>query len=86
MPEWNGGKEGRPQSLQSLGFAEFLADLDMLYLGTANAEGQPYIQHRGVSHGFFKVLGEHTLAFADFGGNRQYVTLGMVDWNPISQR
>ena len=86
MAEWNGGKDGRPQSLQSLDSAQFVADLDMFYLGTANAEGQPYVQHRGVPHGFFKVLDEHTLDFADFGGNRQYISLGMVDRKPISQR
>lgn len=61
---------------------EFLADLDMFYLGTANAEGQPYIQYRGGSPGFLKVLDEHTLGFADFGGNRQYITLGNLSENP----
>ena len=44
--------------------AEFLAGLDMFYLGTASAEGQPYIQYRGGSPGFLKVLDEKTLAFA----------------------
>lgn len=62
--------------------AEFLTELDMFYLGTANAEGQPYIQHRGGSHGFLKVLDEKTLGFADFGGNRQYITLGNLSENP----
>ena len=61
---------------------EFLAGLDMFYLGTANAEGQPYIQYRGGSPGFLKVLDEKTLAFADFGGNRQYITLGNLSENP----
>src|SRR5437868_2040171 len=62
--------------------AEFLADLDMFYLGTANSEGQPYIQYRGGSPGFLKVIDEHTLGFADFGGNRQYITLGNLAENP----
>ena len=62
--------------------AEFLAGLDMFYLGTASAEGQPYIQYRGGSPGFLKVLDEKTLGFADFGGNRQYVTLGNLSENP----
>ncbi len=62
--------------------AEFLADLDMFYLGTANAQGQPYIQYRGGSPGFLKVLDEQTLGFADFGGNRQYITLGNLSENP----
>ena len=54
----------------------------MFYLGTANAEGQPYIQYRGGSPGFLKVIDEHTLGFADFGGNRQYITLGNLSENP----
>ena len=54
----------------------FLADLAMFYLGTSNSEGQPYIQYRGGSEGFLKVLDEKTLAFADFGGNRQYISHG----------
>lgn len=62
--------------------AEFLSGLDMFYLGTANAEGQPYIQYRGGSPGFLKVLDDQTLAFADFGGNRQYITLGNLAENP----
>ena len=62
--------------------AEFLAHLDMFYLGTANAEGQPYIQYRGGSPGFLKVIDDTTLGFADFAGNRQYVTLGNLSENP----
>ena len=62
--------------------AEFLATLDMFYLGTASAEGQPYIQYRGGPTGFLKVVDEQTLGFADFGGNRQYVTLGNLSENP----
>lgn len=61
--------------------AEFLADLDMFYLGTANAAGQPYIQYRGGPAGFLKVIDEHTLGFADFGGNRQYITVGNLAEN-----
>ena len=60
----------------------FITDLDMFYLGTANSEGQPYIQYRGGSPGFLKVLDEKTLAFADFGGNRQYITVGNLSENP----
>lgn len=59
----------------------FLADLDMFYLGSASADGQPYIQYRGGSPGFLKVIDEHTLGFADFGGNRQYITLGNLSEN-----
>ncbi len=60
----------------------FLADLDMFYLGTANAEGQPYIQYRGGSPGFLKAVGTKTIGFADFGGNRQYITSGNLRENP----
>jgi predicted pyridoxine 5'-phosphate oxidase superfamily flavin-nucleotide-binding protein len=60
----------------------FLAELDMFYLGTANAEGQPYIQYRGGSPGFLKAVDARTIGFADFGGNRQYVTLGNLKENP----
>lgn len=62
--------------------SEFLAELDMFYLGTANAAGQPYIQYRGGPPGFLKVIDEQTLGFADFGGNRQYITLGNLTENP----
>ena len=56
--------------------AEFIAERDSFYLGTASAEGRPYIQHRGGTKGFLKILDDRTLAFADFSGNRQYVTVG----------
>ena len=61
---------------------EFLADLDMFYLATATADGRPYVQYRGGPPGFLKVIDRHTLGFADFGGNRQYVTLGNLSENP----
>ncbi len=61
--------------------AEFISDLDMFYLGTANAAGQPYIQYRGGPPGFLKVIDQQTLGFADFGGNRQYITLGNLSEN-----
>ncbi len=51
-------------------------------LATANAEGQPYVQHRGGPAGFLHVLDEHTIAFADFTGNRQYITQGNLAENP----
>ncbi len=62
--------------------AAYLSQLDMFYLGTANAQGQPYIQYRGGSPGFLKVIDPQTLGFADFGGNRQYITLGNLSENP----
>ena len=62
--------------------AAFLGELDMFYLATANAEGQPYVQYRGGSPGFLRVVDERTLAFADFGGNRQYISVGNLAENP----
>lgn len=62
--------------------AAFIAERDMFYLGTATADGQPYIQHRGGPTGFLKVIDERTLGFADFGGNKQYLTLGNLSENP----
>lgn len=59
----------------------FITDLDMFYLGTANAAGQPYIQYRGGAPGFLKKIDQKTLGFADFGGNRQYITLGNLSEN-----
>jgi predicted pyridoxine 5'-phosphate oxidase superfamily flavin-nucleotide-binding protein len=62
--------------------AAFLAQRESAYLATASAAGQPYIQHRGGPKGFLKVLDEKRLAFADFKGNRQYITLGNLSENP----
>ncbi|MGE0022334.1 MAG: pyridoxamine 5'-phosphate oxidase family protein [Hyphomicrobium sp.] len=61
--------------------AQQLAGARSFYLGTASAEGQPYIQHRGGPPGFLHVLDERTLGFADFSGNRQYITTGNLAEN-----
>jgi predicted pyridoxine 5'-phosphate oxidase superfamily flavin-nucleotide-binding protein len=61
--------------------ATFLSGLDTFFLGTSNADGQPYIQHRGGPPGFLKVMDERTLGFADFSGNRQYITTGNLQDN-----
>lgn len=53
-----------------------------VFLATANADGQPYIQHRGGPAGFLRVLDEHTIGFVDFAGNRQYITQGNLSENP----
>jgi uncharacterized protein len=62
--------------------AAFLAEANSLYFATATADGQPYIQHRGGPKGFVKILDKHTLAFADYSGNRQYITQGNLTENP----
>jgi predicted pyridoxine 5'-phosphate oxidase superfamily flavin-nucleotide-binding protein len=61
--------------------AQLLASIDTAFIATANASGQPYAQHRGGPKGFIKVLGPRTLGFADFKGNRQYVTTGNLAEN-----
>ena len=62
--------------------AAFLAEANSFFLATASADGQPYMQHRGGPKGFVKVLDKQTLAFADFSGNRQYITQGNLAENP----
>ena len=62
--------------------ASFIAERDSFYLATASAEGQPYTQHRGGEPGFLKVLDGKRLAFADFRGNRQYISAGNLSENP----
>ncbi len=59
----------------------YLRSMDSFYLGTANNEGQPYIQHRGGPKGFLKVLDDKRLAFTDFSGNRQYISTGNISEN-----
>src|SRR5580704_345675 len=56
--------------------AAFIAERDSFYMATVSESGWPYVQHRGGPPGFLKVLDEKTLAFADFSGNRQYISLG----------
>ena len=75
-------QSGGWQTTVTSDLTEFLADLDMFYLGTANTAGQPYIQYRGGPPGFLKVIDDCTLAFADFGGNRQYISVGNLSENP----
>ncbi|MEO1197655.1 MAG: pyridoxamine 5'-phosphate oxidase family protein [Pseudomonadota bacterium] len=60
----------------------WLAERDSFYFATASADGQPYIQHRGGPKGGLKQLGPTTLGFADFTGNRQYLTVGNLTENP----
>jgi predicted pyridoxine 5'-phosphate oxidase superfamily flavin-nucleotide-binding protein len=62
--------------------AAFVAEQRSFFLATASAAGQPYIQHRGGPPGFLHVLDARTLAFADFAGNRQYISLGNLAENP----
>ncbi len=61
--------------------AAFIAEMDTVFLATANAEGAPYIQHRGGPKGFIKVIDDKMLGFADYRGNRQYITLANLSEN-----
>ena len=61
--------------------AGYIAELDTAFLATVSAEGTPYIQHRGGPKGFIKVLDDKTLGFADFAGNRQYITISNLAGN-----
>jgi hypothetical protein len=63
------------------GLAAFLAETNSFFMATATADGQPYIQHRGGPKGFIRVLDRNTIAFADYSGNRQYITQGNLSEN-----
>ncbi len=73
-------KEWWPDSI-SPELANFISERDSFYMATVNSEGQPYIQHRGGAKGFIKVLDDRTLGFADFRGNRQYISYGNLEEN-----
>jgi predicted pyridoxine 5'-phosphate oxidase superfamily flavin-nucleotide-binding protein len=62
--------------------AAFIAAQTSVFLATANAAGQPYAQHRGGPAGFLRVLDAHTIAFADYKGNRQFISSGNLAENP----
>ena len=74
MEEHGGWKNKISPDLQGV-----IAERDSFYLATTNSEGQPYIQHRGGPPGFIRVLDATTHGFADYAGNRQYVTVGNLD-------
>lgn len=61
--------------------AAFIIEIDTAYLVTASAAGQPYAQHRGGPKGFIRVLGPHLIGWADYAGNRQYVSTGNLEEN-----
>src|SRR6185312_13206075 len=73
------GREWKSEITDDL--RQFLAVIDTFFLATASADGRPYVQHRGGPPGFLKTIGARTLAFADFAGNRQYITLGHLKEN-----
>ena len=76
--EQNGGWDTKIDAV----LAKFIAGMRSFYLATASKDGQPYVQHRGGPPGVLRVIDETTLAFADFAGNRQYITTGNLAENP----
>ena len=71
---------GRFQRELSAEVIRFIGERNSAYLATASADGQPYVQHRGGPAGFLRVLDERTIAFAEYAGNRQYISIGnLVD-------
>jgi len=77
LEEGAGWADAIPDELKA-----FIERQTSAYLATANASGQPYVQHRGGPAGFLRVIDERTIAFADFRGNRQYITTGNLEDNP----
>ncbi|BAB50396.1 pyridoxamine 5'-phosphate oxidase family protein [Mesorhizobium japonicum] len=75
-------ERGGWQAVVTPDLAAFIAMQTSVFLSTANGDGQPYIQHRGGPAGFLKVLDEKTIGFADFSGNRQFITQGNLADNP----
>ncbi len=75
-------EEGSWETAITPELARFIAAQTSIFFGTASAGGQPYIQHRGGPPGFLRVLGDKTIAFADFTGNRQFISQGNLAENP----
>ena len=78
-------ERGSWQTLITPDLKHFIEAQTSVFLATANVEGQPYIQHRGGPAGFLKALDHRTIGFADFTGNRQYITQGNLADNPKAQ-
>src|SRR5450631_68856 len=74
-------ERGSGQDALGLMEREVIAERDSFYLASITEDGWPYVQHRGGRKGFLRVLDEKTLAFADFSGNKQYITAGNLVTN-----
>jgi predicted pyridoxine 5'-phosphate oxidase superfamily flavin-nucleotide-binding protein len=72
---------GRFESELSAEVMDFIAARDSAYLATSSAAGQPYVQHRGGPAGFLRVLDTRSIAFADYAGNKQYISVGNLAEN-----
>jgi predicted pyridoxine 5'-phosphate oxidase superfamily flavin-nucleotide-binding protein len=78
-------ENGSWQTRISPDLAGFIEGQTSIFLATASADGQSYIQHRGGPAGFLRVLDDKTVGLVDFAGNRQYITLGNLSENPKAQ-
>lgn len=76
---WTPGAVDRQFERFTADEAAFIAERDSFYMASVSEGGWPYVQHRGGPPGFLKVLDETTLAFADYRGNRQYISVGNLD-------
>lgn len=74
-------ESGRWQDEISDQLAVFIGQRTSVYLGTASADGRPYVQHRGGKPGFIEIVDKRTLAMADYAGNQQYISLGNLAEN-----
>lgn len=72
---------GKWRSVITEDLARFIAMQTSIFLGTASADGQPYVQHRGGKPGFLAVLDDRHLSIPDYSGNRQYISLGNLSEN-----
>ena len=73
---WEGFKGRREFARFTENERQFIAQRDSLYMATVSESGWPYVQHRGGPPGFLRVVDDKTLAFADFRGNRRYISVG----------
>ncbi|WP_421386451.1 pyridoxamine 5'-phosphate oxidase family protein [Agrobacterium tumefaciens] len=75
------GNDSRPSDTLTEGEIAFIAARDSFYMASVSETGWPYVQHRGGNAGFLKVVDQRTLAFADYRGNRQYISTGNLAAN-----
>ena len=78
---WDAGASERPSDRFTAHEAAFIAERDSFYMASVSETGWPYVQHRGGAPGFLRVIDGQTLAFADYRGNRQYISLGNLSTN-----
>jgi predicted pyridoxine 5'-phosphate oxidase superfamily flavin-nucleotide-binding protein len=78
---WTGARTRRASDVLTADEVGFIAARDTFYMATVSESGWPYVQHRGGPRGFLKVVDERTLAFADYQGNRQYISAGNAKAN-----